>query len=131
MQTTKNEQNPTVREINLVLDHCDAITAAAQAGKSSEEIIQMGIAMPLFPKAAKSLAMMIGKKRFLKMGYDRTRADVEYGKKWLDEVDAKRRELMGGIREPKFLHTLALNAAHTVKTVTTNVRIALEKSQEQ
>ncbi len=82
-------------DFDLILDHCDAISAAVMAGKSSTEIVQMGIAMPLLPRTAKTAVMMMGKKQFLERGYDRTLADAEYGEQWIDEVDAERRELTG------------------------------------
>ncbi len=96
MKTEKTERQKQIdRDIDLVLDHCDAISAAFRAGKRGDEIEQMAIAMPLFPRAAKTAVMMMGKKEFLEKGYDRTRADAEWGEGWIDEVEAERRELTG------------------------------------
>ncbi len=96
MRTTKTEEQKRIeRDSDLVLSHVDAICAAAKAGASSTEIHQMAVAMPLWPKTAKTAVMMMGKKQFLEKGYDRTRADAEWGEGWIDEVDAERRELTG------------------------------------
>ncbi len=96
MKTTKTEEQKKIdREIDLVLDHIDAICAAAKAGVSGAEVERMVIAMPLWPKTARTAVMMMGKKRFLEKGYDRTKADAEWGESWIDEVDAERRELTG------------------------------------
>lgn len=89
------EQKRSDQEIEEVLEHGEAICAAMKAGKSGAEIEKMIIAMPLFPNVARSAVMVLGKKRFLEKGYDRTKADAEYGESWIDEVDAERRELTG------------------------------------
>ncbi len=96
MRTKKTEEQKRIeRESDVILAHCDAISAAILAGKSSEEIERMAIAMPLWPKTARTAVMMMGKKQFLKKGYDRTKADAEWGEGWIDEVEAERRELTG------------------------------------
>ncbi len=89
------EQKAIDRDTDMILDHVEGILAAVDAGKSGAELEQLAIAMPLYPNTAKTLVMMMGKKRFLEKGYDRTRADAEYGEQWIDEVSAERYALTG------------------------------------
>jgi hypothetical protein len=96
MESTKTERQKEIdRDNDMILDHVDAICAAAQAGIHGTELEQMVIAMPLHPRTAKTAVMMMGKKRFLEKGYDRTRADAEWGEDWIDKVNEERRELTG------------------------------------
>lgn len=82
-------------DMDSILDHMEAIHAAVDAGIADEELHKMVVAMPLLPKTARGAVMVIGKKRFLEEGYDRTLADAEYGKQWIDEVDDERYALTG------------------------------------
>lgn len=81
-------------DIDGILDYCEAISTAAKAG-NREEVIRLGVAMPLLPPVARSAVMVMGKKEFLAGGYDRTLADAEYGEQWIDEVDDERFALTG------------------------------------
>lgn len=96
MTTAKVKQTDWEKyNVEALLDHIEAIWAAEDAGKSKEEIHRMSVAMPLLPKVARGAVMVMGKKRFLEEGYDRTMADAEYGKQWIDEVDDERFALTG------------------------------------
>ncbi len=96
MKTAAMKQTEAKKyDYDTILDHLDAISAAAQSGKSAGEIERMVIAMPLLPRAAKTAVMSMGKKQFLEKGYDRTLADAEYGEQWIDEIDDDRFALTG------------------------------------
>ena len=96
MTTAKKEQSDWEKyNMDSVLEHMEAMHAAKDAGATEEELHKMFVAMPLLPKAAKGAVMMIGKRRFLEGGYDRTLADMAYGEQWIDEVDDERFALTG------------------------------------
>lgn len=72
---------------------CDLMEAAmeALAADDWEKMLELNKQIVMTPKAAMQTFRMMGKERFLEIGFDLSAANEAFGEGWLDEEPSRRK----------------------------------------